>query len=94
MPRLDGTGPQGLGALRGRRRGQYEGAKPFTDDDSSCGLRLRRRRRGQGKGHCAPFRLVGANQDSGFVQSCIERLQSEIRAMQERLDHLKAGSGR
>lgn len=92
MPRFDGTGPQAQGSMAGRRRGGCERATLSTNGDLRCGLRLRRR--GQGKGNCSSFRLVGANKDSHFVQSCIERLQSEIQSMQARLDRLKTSSGR
>lgn len=93
MPHMDVTGPQGQGAQGGRRRGRCEGTTLLNNGDSNCGLRLRHRRRGRGNGQCAAFRLVGAEHDSGFVQSCIEHLQSKIRSLQNRLDRLKSGFG-
>lgn len=79
MPRFDGTGPQG--ALNGRRSGHCEGAENCRGQ----GRRQRFRNRG-----CDSFRLVGASQDRSFVESCIERLQTEINAMQMRINDLKS----
>ena len=39
MPKLDGSGPMGQGAMTGRARGNCEGAR--SGRPSSCGRRLR-----------------------------------------------------
>lgn len=90
MPRFDGTGPQGQGAMGGRRRGRCEDATPFSGEGQNCGLRRRHRQRGRGNA----LRLVGPEQESDFVQTCLQRLKSEIQSMQERLDRLLANSSK
>lgn len=82
MPRMDGTGPQGLGELSGRKMGRCRGA------EAGRGQRRRSRNRA-----CGRFLLVGAGQDRSFVESCISRLQTEIKAMQTRLNDLKSQLG-
>ncbi len=84
MPRFDGTGPQGQGALSGRRSGRCEGA----DNCRGQGRRQRFRNRG-----CGNFRLIGASQDRSFVESCINRLLAEVTAIQTRINDLKSQIG-
>lgn len=86
MPRFDGTGPQGQGNMGGRRSGRCE----FDSNIPGQGQGGRQRLRNGGQGRLGNFQFVGANQDRGFVGSCIERLQSEIRTLQARLADLKA----
>lgn len=83
MPRFNGTGLHGQGALSGRRLGRCEGA----DACAGNGRRLRHRH-GQVMG--GRFHITGPMQDHSLVASGITKLQSEIEALQVRIDKLKA----
>ena len=89
MPRFDGTGPQGQGNMGGRRSGRCElGSNLLRQGQGG-----RQRQRYVCRGRFGGFLLVGANQDRSFVDSCIDRLQSKIQALQARLTELKAKTG-
>ncbi len=90
MPRFDGTGPQGQGNMGGRRSGRCK----IGSNLPGQGQGGRQRQRNGGQGRFGDFQPVDANQDLGFVGSCIERLQSEIQALQARLANLKTPAGK
>lgn len=83
MPRFDGTGPQGQGNMGGRRSGRCK------IGSNLLGQGGRQRQRNGGQGRFGDFQPGDANQDQGFVGPCIERLHSEIQALQARLADLK-----
>lgn len=84
MSRLDGTGPQGQGALSGRRLGDCDGAR------MGQGWRLRqgqRQRKGRAQGEfCQRFRLAGAGEQGISLQS----LHAQISSLRSSIEQLKA----
>lgn len=91
MPRFDGTGPQGKGAMGACRNRQCDDKALGQSEGFGRGNGGRQRQRNQNR--ICGFRLVGAGQNSGFVQACIERLETKIQSMQERLARLKTEFG-
>lgn len=81
MPNFDRTGSQGREMPRGRQFGRCNSAS------NGCGHGRRHRHQRHG---AKRFLLVGATGDRPFVESCIARLQVNIRAMQMRINELKS----
>lgn len=74
MPKLDGSGPRGEGAMTGRGRGSCK----TTERVSCCG-----RRQGLGLG-------LGLGQNSFATASSLESLELEEKVLQARLDFVLA----
>lgn len=79
---------QGQGQGQGQGRGQ--GLRSGQGMAGGQGRRGQRQSRQGGVAGFGNFRFAGNNPDRGFLSLCIERLQSRIQSMQQRLADLKA----
>ena len=82
MPRFDGTGPKGEGALSGRRLGQCEHATDFQG--KGYGQQHRRNRRGL----CGNSQSVEPRENRNLT-SGMDCLRTQIEAFQACLNRLK-----
>ncbi|MBU0613200.1 DUF5320 domain-containing protein [Patescibacteria group bacterium] len=80
MPRLDGTGPQGMGALTGRGMGPCNGGGGFQ---FGCG---RGSRRGVGFGRM-PLRMTNKD-EAEILTNDAEIMEDELKQIKERLTEL------
>ena len=78
MPRLNGTGPQGMGPMTGRGLGPCGGGRGYG------------RGMGCGYGYGMPwsYRQPTANEEKEMVEDDIAALKEELKAAEERLAEL------
>lgn len=86
MPRLDGTGPQGQGALSGRRLEQCDNTN--ESQDTGFGQKHRQRRQNR-QGLCGNTQSLETRANHHLVSS-INSLRAQIEAFQACLSNLKA----
>lgn len=93
MPRLNGTGPMGMGAMTGRAQGRCTGT-PLSEEMNpgrGCGM-------GQGRGFGGGRRMIqGAGRALGRIFRSQDQepspLEAQLKALQERLERLEAERG-
>lgn len=102
MPRGDGTGPMGVGAMTGRRAGYCTGfgiGFGRSNDRGGQGGGFGRRNRffatgvpgrAQFGGFAAPFQKIDTETEEQAFQRHVDLLQSEMDAIKKRLDELTA----
>ena len=78
MPRLNGTGPQGIGPMSGRGLGPCGGGRGYGRG-MGCG-------RGYGMGWS--YRQPTANEEKDMIKEDIVDLKEELKAAEERLSEL------
>ncbi len=94
MPRLNGTGPMGMGAMTGRAQGRCTGSVPADTmtPGRGCGLG---RGRGMGGGGRQGIPAGGRGLGLRFGRQSQESspLEAQLTALQERLAKLEAERG-
>ncbi|MDP2875439.1 MAG: DUF5320 domain-containing protein [Holophaga sp.] len=93
MPRLNGTGPMGMGAMTGRAQGRCTGTALSEEMTSgrSCGMGQGRGSGGGRRGIHAGGRALAMRSDRQGQESSL--LEAQLKALQERLAKLEAERG-
>jgi len=93
MPRMDGTGPMGMGAATGRGlgicTGAYTNRANYVRRGRGLGMGFRRfAGRGLGRGFKEGFGFTGAVNDKSFLKNQASALRAQLSAVEKQLSDI------